>query len=249
MRADQQVLAHRQVGEDAAALGHVDDAEAHDRVRPQRADRLAVEPDAAAAGPHQAADRAQQRGLARAVGAEDADQLAALDPQRHLLQRADRAVVDREAVDLKHRRHLAEIGQQHPRIVQHLAGRAFGDHLAGIEHDGAVAEAPHQPHVVLDQQDRQAALAAQCEHQVREVLDLAFVEAGDRLVEQQVARAHQDHAAELEQLAVAIGKAAGACRGCARCRAAPRRRRLRARARLLGARLTAGVPIISATTE
>ncbi len=41
-----------------------------------------------------------------------------------------------------------------------LVGRALGDLLAVVEDGDPVADAHHDPHVVLDEQDRQAELAA-----------------------------------------------------------------------------------------
>ena len=77
-RAEQQVLAHGQAGEDAAPAGHLHDA-AGDLVRRHVGDVATVEHDGAARRLLGAADGAQQRRLAGAVGAEERDDLALLD--------------------------------------------------------------------------------------------------------------------------------------------------------------------------
>ena len=45
------------------------------------------------------------------------------------------------------------------RISLHGRGMAFGDFLAVIEHHNAVADVHHQPHVMLDEQQRDAVVA------------------------------------------------------------------------------------------
>src|SRR6185295_9986880 len=51
---------------------------------------------------HQPGDRAQRGGLAGAVGADQRDDLALLDGERHAAQRVDAAVADLEVADLQH---------------------------------------------------------------------------------------------------------------------------------------------------
>ena len=82
--ADHQVFLDRQVLEHAAALEHLGDAAAHDVVRRQPVEPLAVEfdrtlGDLAAFRVQQPGDRLQRGGLAGAVGAE---QRGDLDPGR-----------------------------------------------------------------------------------------------------------------------------------------------------------------------
>ena len=81
-----QVLGHRQIGKSLVALRHQRDAGARDPVRLAVVDALALEADAALGDARivdavEARDGAQQRGLAGAVGAEDADDLARLARQ------------------------------------------------------------------------------------------------------------------------------------------------------------------------
>jgi hypothetical protein len=70
-------------------------------VRRDLADVAAVEHDPAAGDPAQAADGVERRRLARPVGADQGDDLAALDRQRHAAQRLDLAVGDVEVLDFE----------------------------------------------------------------------------------------------------------------------------------------------------
>ena len=90
------------VGEDAAVFRDVADAAAGDAVRRLAEEGLAAERDLAAAGLEQTGDGAQERGLARAVGADDADELAFGHVERDALQRAHGAVGDGKVADLEH---------------------------------------------------------------------------------------------------------------------------------------------------
>ena len=118
--------------------------------------------------PQQAGQRAHQRRLAGAVGAEDRDQLArgdfeiapaALRLRRHSRPTARCTVINgfsrnREAVACG-RAPLARRRPGRPRSTagsaRHLSGRSLGDLGAGVEHDDMVRDAHHQIHVVLDQ--------------------------------------------------------------------------------------------------
>jgi hypothetical protein len=60
VRGNAQVLVNRQASERATALRHMADAETHDVLGGLAADRLSIEPDAAARANHPA-DRAQGR--------------------------------------------------------------------------------------------------------------------------------------------------------------------------------------------
>jgi hypothetical protein len=89
---DLQVLQHRQIGEDAPPLGDVDDSGPDPLRGRQAGDVLAVEADLDL-GPHEdAGDRPEQRRLARAVGAEDGDDLALADLDCDGVEDFDRAV-------------------------------------------------------------------------------------------------------------------------------------------------------------
>ena len=103
--ADPQVLADGEVAERAAPFRHVGDAEGGDLVGPQAADVLAVEDDAATRADG-AADRAERRGLAGAVRAEDADRPVLRNAQRHAVEHLHGAVGRGDVLELK---------QRHPR--------------------------------------------------------------------------------------------------------------------------------------
>ena len=79
------------------------------------ADRFAREPDGALRRAQPAHDRAQRRGLARAVAAEDADDLARVDLERDALEHRRVVIARMQAVDLK---------QRHGRPRDRLRGRA-----------------------------------------------------------------------------------------------------------------------------
>src|SRR5204862_62122 len=66
--------------------------------------------------------------------------------------------------------------------------RALGDDLAVVEHGDPITDAHHDPHVVLDEQDRQALFGTQLADEVGHLACLAVVHAGGRLVEQQELR-------------------------------------------------------------
>ncbi len=96
--AGAQVVLDREIGERAAALGHLGDAEAHDRIGRALDDALPHELDRTLARDH-ARHGAHRRGLAGTVGAEDHRHLALLHLEIDLVQHLDRAVPGREARD------------------------------------------------------------------------------------------------------------------------------------------------------
>ncbi len=154
-----QVLVHRQAEHDLAAFGYQGELPAQPLRRRQRGDVFAVETDASAGRRYQALQRAQQRGLAGAVGAEHGHQFVGGDGQRHSLDRVGAAVTDIEIFDLKQ-----QVGcpwsqpggcqdrLRAPFVVLHAAGRPLVDEPAEIEHDGSFAQVVHERHVVLDDQ-------------------------------------------------------------------------------------------------
>src|SRR5262245_56965559 len=94
----------------------------------------------------------------------------------------------------------AEVGADHLGVVAHVVGRAVADLLAVVEHDHAVGDVHHHPHVVLDQHDRGAELVVDVEHEAAHVLLLLDVHARHRLVEQQHLRFHRQRASEVDAL-------------------------------------------------
>ncbi len=101
----EQVLGHREIGKHLVALGHQHDAATRVLVRQPVLDALALEGDRAlgdarVVDAEKARDRAQRRGLAGAVGAEQRDDLPRLDRERDALHRRDGALIDHlELVD------------------------------------------------------------------------------------------------------------------------------------------------------
>src|SRR5437868_15297981 len=68
-------------------------------------------------------------------------------------------------------------------VVLHVIDRAFGEDAALVQHGDARAEAAHEGHVMLDDDD--GVLARQSEDEGGGLLGLAVGHAGDRLVEQE----------------------------------------------------------------
>jgi len=78
-----------------------------DLVRAEPGDQAAVELDGALRRLDEPGDRTQRRGLAGAIRADQRDDLALLDGERHALERMDPTVVDVEIGDLEERHQLA----------------------------------------------------------------------------------------------------------------------------------------------
>src|SRR6185437_7187621 len=83
--------------------GAMRDAAANDLLRAAAIEPRAFPPDLALIGRGEAGDGAQQGRLAGAVGADERDELAGLDPQARLAQRHYRAVAAADRPHLKHR--------------------------------------------------------------------------------------------------------------------------------------------------
>ena len=173
-------------------------------------------------------DRLEGGRLARAVRAEEGDDLARADLERDALQRVDvarsrcgrrpalQAGPSRRAVRPGGRRwsgrsrgrSLAQVGLDHPGVSADLVRGALGDLLAVVEHRDPVADAHDHPHVVLDEQDRDAQLPADAGDEVGHLAGLDRVHAGRRLVEQQEARLAGERAGDLQAALVAVGQVA-----------------------------------------
>src|SRR5690349_3052914 len=97
----------------------------------------------------------------------------------------------------------AEIRGDDLLVALHVGGDAFGDLLAVIEHQNAIAHAHDEFHVVLDQQDRRAVLADALE-ELAQRRRLGRVHAGSRLVEREQPRLGRERARDLEAPLVAI---------------------------------------------
>ncbi len=101
--AEQQVLLHGELGEQAPALRHEGDAEVDDLLgrEPAKVVRHPVDlgDDAPGSRPHQPHDALHQGALAVAVGAEERHGLACCDLERHVLDHAHRAVAGMNGLD------------------------------------------------------------------------------------------------------------------------------------------------------
>jgi hypothetical protein len=98
-----EVLAHRERREHEAVFRHQRQAPGHDLRRSPAHQLLALEEDRAALGPQDARQRHHERGLARAVGPEQAGDLAGARLQAHALERLDLAVGRGQFAYLQHR--------------------------------------------------------------------------------------------------------------------------------------------------
>ena len=78
------------------------DSATHDRAGARARDVVAGELDAARARRQQARNGAQGRGLAGAVGADQADELTGADRQRHVMQNLDASIRCADAFKLQH---------------------------------------------------------------------------------------------------------------------------------------------------
>ena len=94
-------------------------------------------------------------------------------------------------------------------VGRDLLERPLGDLDPVVERDHAVGDALDDVHVVLDHEDRVAALGAELLDQLRDLLRLFRVHPGGGLVEQEQARFGSGRARDLEPAAVRVGEAVG----------------------------------------
>ncbi len=98
-RAHLQILEHRHAREDAPALRRLHDAEPRDLVHRELRDVASLKQNAAVAGAGAAKDRHHQRGLARAVAADQRDDLALIDIETDAVQDRQHAVTGGDVLD------------------------------------------------------------------------------------------------------------------------------------------------------
>src|SRR6185437_3096697 len=99
--AEAQVFLDRELRKHLAAFGNAGDAERDHAVRWQAGDVGAVEDNAAPPRRRKAEDRADERGLTRAVRAEDARDLASPRSDAHVYQNVGTIVAGEEVLDLE----------------------------------------------------------------------------------------------------------------------------------------------------
>src|SRR5581483_4172231 len=98
------VLLHRHAGERSRYLEGARNAEPAAPVRRERREVRAFEHDPAAVAAQRTGDAVDQRGLARAVRADDAEPFAGTHAEAHFAQRAETAEALRQRPDLEQRR-------------------------------------------------------------------------------------------------------------------------------------------------
>jgi len=162
--------------------------------------------DARAKECHLADDRADEAGerphqgcLARAVGAQHSNKLAAGNLKRRVANDCCCPIAGRKSVHGQERFLVsgnrpcpfalgklagAEIGRTHRRFGRYFQRLSFGDLRAGIEHNDVTRNAHHQFHVMLDQDDSDAD-RGELAQQLVDCSRILCVEAGGRFVERQ----------------------------------------------------------------
>ena len=200
-------------------------------------DRLSGHADVAADPDVDPEERQQQVALALALQTGEPQDFAAVDRERDVAQAVaptQRAHLQQRLLDLRaqgtRRKRLPQRAPDHQAHDLVVAGRGHVDGpdvLAVAEDGGAVAQLAHLVHAVRDE-DHRHALLAQPAHDGEDLLHLAPVERGGRLVEDQHPRLAAQRLGDLDQLPVGQREVAhrrprGRCR---RTRARPEAGRL-----------------------
>src|SRR5215210_707218 len=103
---------------------------------------------------------------------------------------------------------LAQVGVEDLRVALHGVGRPTRDRRAARQHQDGIAEAEHERHVVLDDQERLPARVQLADH-LADALDQGRVDAACRLVEHDQLRVQHQDLRQLDELLLAVGE-----RGC-----------------------------------
>ncbi len=215
------MFADGEAEEDAATLRHVGDPGPGALDRGQCQQVVAGEADVPGHRLDQPGHGAQGGRLPRPVGAEQRDDLAAVDRDRDVADHRRLFVSGGQPVDFEQL-----LGHQPPaaffsasswaaspsrrRRPADRAGSARacpGDRLSELEHHDLVADAEHEAHVVVDQQHRQAGVGDRPQL-ATELGALLGVEAGGRLVEAEHLGIAAVGARDPDQLALALGELA-----------------------------------------
>ena len=102
IRAQLEVVGHRQVGEDAAPFRHMRHAQGRDHVRLDACDVPPVVSDCAAPRLQQTGNRAQSSRLPRAIRPDECDDLSFLHEEIDSMQRGNGAVSDHQIANAEH---------------------------------------------------------------------------------------------------------------------------------------------------
>ena len=170
-------------------------------------------------GEQQAAHRLEHRRLAGAVRADDArhgagatvdvDALehvaAAVAGRRRPCSRSIDSLGDHLSSGLLEHEVVAEVGVDDRRVPLDLRRRARGHRRARGRARGPVAQAQHERHVVLDDQERLPVGVELADH-LAHPLDQHRVDAAGRLVEQDQLRVEHQDLRELDELLLAVGQ-------------------------------------------
>ena len=168
-------------------------------------DVVALEDDLAAARRIEADDRIHQRGLADAVAAEQAEDLALLELQRQALQHVGVAVIGMDVLDFENGHGVSRSPDRFPAPVA-LEWICCGVPVSRISPKCRTeicrGDVEHHVHVVLDQQDREFRI--ELHQELGHLGGFARRQAGGRLVKQQDLRiaGEAEHDFELALLAV-----------------------------------------------
>ena len=240
--AEAQVLLDGELGDDAAALGHVGDAEPDDVLAAMRGDVAARRDDGPAARAHEPGDRAQQRGLARAVGAEHGRDAHRRDRRRSRRRARAPRRSRAQALNLEHSAasDAPEVGLQHGRVVAHL-GRRARRRSPGRSRGRRCGRRPITRSMWCSTSITASGRVRRAD-QLAELVHLVVGQAAGRLVEQQQLGLGDERAGQRDPLLHA--RRAG-CRGSGRrrrARPAPRAPRWPARAAPRSSRSGAGQP-------
>src|SRR5581483_3599130 len=103
----------------------------------------------------------------------------------------------------------AEVGLDHALVALDRGGRALGDLLAVIQHSDHVGHAHNHFHVVLDEEDGEAQLAAQLVDELRQLARFNGVHAGRWFVQQEQLGLGGQGARDLQPALVAVRQIAG----------------------------------------
>src|SRR5215218_10236765 len=205
-KAGAQVLLDREQRKNLAALRHERDAPPRALEGGERRHVLAVPEDAAAGRALLTDDRAHQRGLADAVAAHDAGDLARFGGERDRAQGLGGAVVQVNDLDGQHAS-ASQIDFDDALVGADLVERALGEHRALVQHRDLDVEVAHEGHVMLDNEDRMGLVDAAQE--LRGLGGLRVGHAGDRLVDEKKGRDLRQEHADLEPLLLAMAEVRG----------------------------------------
>ena len=92
-----------------------------------------------------------------------------------------------------------------PRVVEQLLGRPLLDDPAEVHDRYAIGDVPGQPEIVGDDEDRDARLANEAEHQLQDLTANRRVEARHRLVRHEQRRLQHHRAGDHDPLALPAG--------------------------------------------